>query len=189
MMKLTTNINALGWRLFLTSAAIAIVPALAGCQNRPAPESELTYGDKFPGPDEPRHVNRVQEAQAAAGARSDATLRLCHFDTGGGNPGALNSLGEEKLDLMLVADAGMPLVLNLDVPQDDAYNAREQAIRIFLKDRGLTDSQVKVVAGPNVRNSKPTAPLLAAQQAAAAAAPAAGGAPSLSPAPGGMGSK
>ena len=73
---------------FLVSVAVAAVPALVGCQNRPAQQPELTYGDKFPGPDEPRQVNRVQEAQAAAGARSDATLRLCHFDTGGGNPGS-----------------------------------------------------------------------------------------------------
>jgi hypothetical protein len=176
MMKLTTNINSLNWRLFLASAAIALVPALVGCQNRSNQPSELTYGDQFQGTEEPRHINRVAEAQAAAGARADGTLRSCHFDTGGGNPGALNSLGEEKLDLMLVADAGMPLVLNLDVPQDDAYASREQAVRIFLKDRGLTDAQVKLVAGPNLRNGRPTGPLLDAQKAASAATPGGAGA-------------
>jgi hypothetical protein len=165
-MKLTTtNINALGWRLFLVSAAIVAVPALVGCQNRPAQEPELTYGDKFPSPDEPRHVHRMAEASAAAGARADGTLRACHFDVNGGNPSLLNSLGEEKLDLMLVADAGLPLVLSLDVPRDDAYAGREQAVRVYLKDRGLTDAQVKLVQGPNGRSTHPVAPLLKAQEA------------------------
>jgi hypothetical protein len=188
-MKITTNTNSLGWRLFLVSAAIVAVPALVGCQNRGAQQQpELTYGDRFPSPDEPRHVQRVLDAQAAAGARKDATLRVCHFDTGGGNPGLLNSLGEDKLDLMLLSDASLPLVLSLDVPKDDTYSAREQSIRTFLKDRGLTDAQVRLVAGPNARDIHAVAPLLKRAEAIETT-PTAGSTPNGGASNGGMTAK
>jgi hypothetical protein len=145
---------------------------MLGCQRRPADQAsggsgavdELRHGDRFPREDEPRQIHRVFDAQAAAGARADATLHACHFDTGG-TPTSLNSLGEEKLELMLLADASLPMVVYLDVAKDETYASREQAVRVYLKDRGLTDAQVTLVQGQNKHNTSPAAARL---QAAAA---------------------
>src|SRR4051812_3468386 len=75
-------------------------------------------------------VNAMMNAQAAAGARADATLYPFHFE------GArLNSTGQEKLDRMLPDENGAshdataattdvanasPMTVYLDVPADDA---------------------------------------------------------------------
>lgn len=187
----TINLNdvkRLGWRLAWGSAALAALPAAVGCQSK-SPEADgpkyTTEGEKFSPDEEPRHMHRVLDAAAAAGARYDATLRGCHFD-GGGTPAALNSLGEEKLDLMLAAGDALPLVVYLDVPADDLSDARAKAVATFLKDRGLQDAQTKVVVGRNERTYGPAAPR---QKAAAAfeSTPSAGGSPAAAagPAPSG----
>jgi hypothetical protein len=157
----TINLNdvkRLGWRLAWGSAALAALPAAVGCHGK-ADDAEPKYateGEKFSPDDEPRHLHRVLDTAAAAGARNDATLRGCHFDAG--NPAALNSLGEEKLDLMLADDDALPLVVYVDVLADDLADARTKAVATFLKDRGLQDGQTKVVVGRNDRTYSPAAP-------------------------------
>jgi hypothetical protein len=90
--------------------------------------------------------NRIADAQAASGARADAVLYNRHFD----GP-RLNSLGEQKLSLMLADDdAPDPLVVYVDTDEKAAAAAgRRAAVATFLKDRGLRDDQVQVVFGDN----------------------------------------
>src|SRR3982751_789407 len=133
------NTKRLSW-LMWGAALVALVPAMMGCQKRPADPAS---------------------AQASDGARADATLHGCHFDPGG-TPTSLNSLGEEKLELMLLADASLPMVVYLDVAKDETYAAREQAVRVYLKDRGLTEAQVTLVNGQNKYNTNPAAARLKA---------------------------
>jgi hypothetical protein len=184
---LTTRsvLAAAGWRVLLAGAVLAVAPLIAGCARTPAAKADAESaerrelqrlgGDVFRPDDEPRTVQRMFDAHAAAGARADATLHAAHFD--GGNPSVLNSLGEEKLDLMLADDDALPLVVYVDAPKDDASPARQRAVEVYLRDRGLAADQVKVVAGANPRTSSPTAPRLKDMQAAAAApAPSAGNA-------------
>ncbi|HEX8912020.1 MAG TPA: hypothetical protein VF796_06640 [Humisphaera sp.] len=184
---LTTRsvLAAAGWRVLWAGAVLAAAPLVAGCAKTPAAKADAESaerrelqrlgGEVFRPDDEPRTVTRLFDAQSAAGARADATLRAAHFD--GGNPSVLNSLGEEKLDLMLGDDDALPLVVYVDVPKDDASAARQRAVEVYLRDRGLAADQVKVVAGANPRTSTPTAPKLKDMQAAAAApAPSTGNA-------------
>jgi hypothetical protein len=157
----TINLNdvkRLGWRLAWGSAALAALPAAVGCQGKAADDEPkyATEGEKFSPDDEPRHVHRVLDAAAAAGARYDATLRGCHFDAG--NPAALNSLGEEKLVLMLADDDALPLVVYIDVPADDLADARKAAVQTFLTDCKLKPDQAKVVVGRNDKTYGPAAP-------------------------------
>ncbi|MDB5294409.1 MAG: hypothetical protein JWO31_392 [Phycisphaerales bacterium] len=167
--KTVSEIKRLGWRLAWGTALLASAPAVVGCggAHDPADESkELTgiAGEQFTPADEPRHVNRIIDAQAAAGARRDGTLRLCHFDAG--NPAALNSLGEEKLNLMLEDDDALPVVVYLDAGGDDALlSARQQSVKVYLRDRGLTEAQVTLVAGKNPGTFAPTARALRGSQA------------------------
>ncbi|HZL35712.1 MAG TPA: hypothetical protein VFC78_10420 [Tepidisphaeraceae bacterium] len=169
------NSKKLHWLIELGAAA-AVIALAAGCQN---PKSDAARGDDFPAPDMPRSVNAFAMQQAANGARADATLRDYHFDGG-----KLNSLGEERLDLMVHnGDDCSPLVVYLDVPADEANTeSRRQAVTDFLRHSGLSDEQIKLEDGPNPNSTSPVAPLLAQQNmpqqsSASPAAPSSGSMP------------
>jgi hypothetical protein len=94
--------------------------------------------------------------QAAVGARADATLYPVHFNDAG-----LNSLGREKLELMLEdEEATQPLVVYLDLPDGADAAPAHKAVADFLKARGLTESQMKVVDSPNPKTLHPAADAL-----------------------------
>jgi hypothetical protein len=108
--------------------------------------------DFFPSGD--RQVDKIENAQAAAGARSDASLSAAHFDGG-----ALNSLGQDKLDLMTssLPDEG-PVTIYLDMPTDGPFaQARKDAVTAYLIDSHLTADQFTLVAGPNTTSWSPSA--------------------------------
>jgi hypothetical protein len=169
---LTKSAAARRWALIVLAAAAALLalPA-AGCQQNPGGRDPAAVtrpgGEEFRPDDRPRAVHRFTAAQSAAGARNDAALRPQHFD----GPD-LNSLGQEKLDLMLKDDGSTePLVVYLDVPMDGQLGARREAIRVYLKDRGLNESQVRLEPGPNPATSSPAAPGVAAKKLIESGAP------------------
>jgi len=141
--------------------AVAVLALLAstGCQQ--TPEQAGSIGNAPVGSDiftrdddDARSVNRFATAQTANAARTDATLRPYHFQ----GP-ELNSLGQQKLDLMTKAERGDSPVY-LDLPQDADQGTRREAVLVYLKDRGLKDDQIAIQAGPNLNpdNLHPTAP-------------------------------
>lgn len=147
----------------LAAAAMAIAMA-AGCQKK---AEQATKEPFFADSDQPRQINRFSEVQAASGARADATLRAAHFDGV-----ALNSLGEDKLDLMLRDDdACTPISIFVDVPEDDFTKGRTDAVKVFLRDRGLADNQVKVAVGPNKGKTFYAAPSIRAMKLIESGAP------------------
>ena len=88
-------------RLALAGAAALLAAATsAGCHNNHDNAGATSHGERFPRDTDVRPVDRFAQVQSAAGARSDATLNGSHFDGRGG----LNSLGRQKLDLMLRDD-------------------------------------------------------------------------------------
>ena len=132
----------------LTAATLALA---AGCQHNPT-----MHGENFAPENEPRAVQNVTAAQAAAGARQDATLRAAHFSETG-----LNSLGQEKLDLMLaVEQPNAPLVVYLDMPAGTQIANSHDSVTEYLKGHGLSDSQIKLVDGPNPHTLHPAAEAL-----------------------------
>ena len=126
----------------------------AGCQ--PERNDSIVHGEDFPAADTFRPSHEYIELEAANAARADGTLRKYHFDAGD-----LNSLGEERLDLILHSgDSISPLTIYLDLPQADAQTAqRRQTVLAFLKDRGLTDEQINFKYGYNPNSTSPVAPL------------------------------
>ncbi len=118
---------------FATIASLLLV----ACQN---PESST-----FQPEDELRSVDMVANAQAAAGARADAMLYPMHFDGA-----ALNSLGKQKLEMMIAAGNKATLVVYLDLPKGDAMASdRTKAVGDFLGGKGMQASAFKVEMGPN----------------------------------------
>jgi hypothetical protein len=143
----------------LASALLALL-APAGCQHQPDQPGYVgnreVGADIFTaGDDDARSVDRFVTTQTANAARTDATLRPYHFE------GAeLNSLGQQKLDMMTVAERGdSPLKVYLDLPPDADQGTRRQAVLVYLKDRGLKDDQIAIEAGANLNpdNLHPTA--------------------------------
>jgi hypothetical protein len=143
----------------LTALALSLVLVLtSGCQRD---RDAGAYGHRFPADDEVRPVDRFVHVQSASAARADATLNDAHFD----GRGALNSLGRQKLDYMLRDDdAAAPLVVYLDVrdggaaqatPSAEPSDLHRESVRVFLADRGLTDAQMELRAGPNLAYSHP----------------------------------
>src|SRR5687768_12697271 len=126
-------VRALGPAAAVT--ALCLAAAGAGCQKK---GREAVRGEAFPAEGEKRAVHRLAEAQAASGARADATLRSYHF-----NGPALNSLGRAKLELMLRDDEpAEPLLVYVDVPEGYPLGEKWRASALqFLKDRGLTEEQ------------------------------------------------
>src|SRR4051812_36771110 len=100
--------------------------------------------DEFFPADEGRAVNNLWSAQAAAGARADATLQPMHFD------GAkLNSLGEAKLDLMLKDDDSAESILvymNLD-PKDHDLSTRLESVSSYLEEHGIEKEHIQLKMG------------------------------------------
>ena len=140
------NVTLTKAKVCAVAAGVVLALAAAGGCAHDENASGKIRGDEFPPEGTARAARRVVEAQSAAGARADATLRPFHFDAG-----RLNSLGEEKLDLMLKDDdLAEPMVVYLDLPDaDDRRAAREQAVMAYLGERGLSDDQVRLKAGTN----------------------------------------
>ena len=135
--------------LIPTISALAALALAAGCQHQPPQDKQ--HGDDFAPQGQARSVDQMTYAQAARGARADATLVQSHFDGD-----TLNTLGQQKLDLMLHdGQAADPLVVYLDVPQG-TVDARRHSVVAYLADRGLNESQVRLESGPNP-NSKSSA--------------------------------
>ena len=143
-------------KFVITGLAMAAgVLAVGGCDKNKEKAPPESF---FQSEDITRKPQRFADLHAAAGARADGTLRNYHFDCG-----KLNSLGEHKLDLMLMDDeACVPMIVHLDMPDNDEAKARKASIVAYLKDQGLADDQVKFEGGPNPKVTSPAAPNLAA---------------------------
>jgi hypothetical protein len=127
---------------------------LASCQHREEaldPTLENFFAEDAGAADK---AGRFVGAMSAAGARADGTLSNYHFDGR-----RLNSLGEDKLARMMSDERAaepMRVYLNLD-ERDSASKDRRAAALAFLKDAGLSESQVEVVFGQNPENWSPAA--------------------------------
>jgi hypothetical protein len=125
------------------AAAAALAAASAGCSS--GTSSARLHGERFEDDEAPRPYRNIAAVQASNGARADATLYPAHFNAAG-----LNSLGREKLDLMLLdEEAAPPMVVYLDLPKGDALEQDRTAVADYLKGRGVSDAQFKVENGPN----------------------------------------
>ncbi len=113
---------------------------LAGCQ------TDNSGMDSFFPKDEARSTQQFMTAQAASGARADATLQPCHFDGD-----KLNSLGMAKLDLMLKDDDSVdPMTVYINLGEKDAtLAARKDSITQYLVDHGLVKDQIALKTGEN----------------------------------------
>src|SRR3954469_1015794 len=137
------------------SIIIFTLLVLASCQNKEQSSLDPTITGFFPEDSgEVRKPTQFAEAMAASGARADGTLSKYHFDGG-----ALNSLGEEKLALMLkdgAAPSPLTVYLNLEQKAPTAQQ-REAAVTTFLKDKGLDEKQIALVYGYNPNAWSPAA--------------------------------
>ena len=140
MKKDDLNTLALGWML------LAAAGLLAGCQQQ---GTAVNHGENFAPDNQPTAWQRLERAQSAAGAAEDATLYPYHFS--GNN---VNSLGRQKLDLML-AGAGTPLSIWIDIPDDANAADRRASVLAFLKDRGVAAEQVVIATGANPATDHP----------------------------------
>lgn len=139
----------------IMAVSAVIVVATPGCTH---PQSETGgYADPF----FPREYARIAEVavypQAASGARSDPTLYDIHFFGG-----RLNSLGEDKLTLMLDDDNNeRPTLVYIDAGgSDDDFAARQESIRGYLAGKGLSPEVVSFERGRNPHSRTAAAPLL-----------------------------
>src|SRR5947209_12376465 len=98
----------------------------AGCHHDNPPAADRA--DAFASEPTVPPARQVVTAQAATGARDDATLRPMHFDGG-----QLNSLGRQKLDLITQGeDASQQIVVYLDLPPDGPVKLARNSTADFL---------------------------------------------------------
>lgn len=157
-------------------AAAALVVLTAGCHHDDSQNSTvLLHGEVIPDHDSSA-VWQIRNAQLAAGARQDATLYAVHFDEAG-----LNSLGQQKLDLMLADEQpAEPMIVYLDLPADAAADKDRASVAAFLKDRGLQDTQIALKDGPNPHTASSAADAMADLHAMQPAGNAQSGTPGTS---------
>lgn len=139
----------------LSMVAVLLVVAITGCKS-----NDCRPGDQFMSDDAQRDVWNATNAQAAAGARADGMLRPAHF-----SDGSLNSLGQEKLELMLRPESGgaLPLVVYMNLPADDAQRkSRRNSVESYLVKLGLQAGQFKIEDGLNPAAVNAAAPLIQA---------------------------
>ena len=130
---------------------VLVVLATAGCgAKEPFFPEEGAY----------RPVQRIADAQEAAGARADANLYACHFDQT-----VLNSLGQAKLDAMIRSGPALePLVVHLQPAAGEEHDdlvARMESVTAYLRDCGLADDQIAFADRYNDAAYSPAAPALA----------------------------
>jgi len=155
-------------KILLCGAAILLA---TGCQRSMSP---VGVGDVFPKEEKGAgNIDRFAAAQAACGARTDGML--FGYDFYGDK---LNSLGREKLDLILCAPGrDYPVMVYLAFPADDHAAARKQAVTNHLMHEcALRPAQFQLVNGYNPDCSSPAGPNIDALNALNQA-PAAGAAP------------
>jgi hypothetical protein len=119
--------------------------AVAPAQNQP-PAPVLTEGDTTDSQSEVTDTERLEHTQMTAGARAECTMYPDNFD------GArLSSLGTHELDLILEDSHSInPLVVYMDVPENDVAQERRLAVGRYLEDRGgLKPEQIEFHAGVN----------------------------------------
>ena len=146
-------------------AAATAVAGIAGCHGggAAAPGHEPAAATKVHGEiilpdDQPRATTDVAVAQAAAGARADATLHAAHFDGG-----ELNALGRYKLDSMLEdQETAVPLVVYVDVPSDRPIAQARLSVFEYLKGRGVAESNIRLESGVNPHSTSPAADAITA---------------------------
>lgn len=134
-------------RIDLLALAVCCLP-IVGCKDN----KEVRQGEVFPAEDEIRAVDSFAAAQAASGAREDATLYRHHFDGG-----RLNSLGQSKLHLMTTgrpSDEAVIVYLDLS-PKDPRLAERRRAVEIYFKDAGIAADRLTINDGPNPENVHP----------------------------------
>jgi hypothetical protein len=127
----------------------------AGCSSQPE-DSSYAHGENYVPDGTYRDEVKFIDITVANGARADGTLRPVHF-----TEGTLNSLGQKKLDYMLQADTGSATTLTvyIDIPKSDpAFDKRQDTVSSYLKSKGLKDSQIALVDGPNLKYAAPAAP-------------------------------
>ncbi len=136
--------------ILLCGSCMLIALYAGGCAQDQ--QQKQAMGEFFPQPGEVRDIYRMSRVQAASGARADSTLQPYHFDKG-----ELNSLGREKLSLMIDDDdANNPLVVYLNVPADDEFKAtRQDSVVAYLKEQGLEEKQVSFKEGVNTATDHP----------------------------------
>jgi len=135
----------------LKRATIVLASALslAGCETN---NTATPLGADFFPPEEDSNTTRIFAVQAANGARNDGMLYGYHFDNA-----ALNTLGESKLNLMANTAPSAVTTVYLNVPEDDMLGSRRESVAAYLKSKGLEESQMKFVSGPNPATVTPTA--------------------------------
>ena len=127
------------------AVAVAVMLMSAGCGRTPVSPvgGELVRSESLP-----RDTDRILMRQAASGAAADRTLYGHHFQAGG-----LNSLGENKLRLML-EDAGF--VAEPQVHIASGERGHIDAVRRYLSDAGLVQSP-QIISGTNPETLRPLA--------------------------------
>jgi hypothetical protein len=136
-MKIT---NKLGCML-----AAGLLVLAAGCHDAKENLDKQKQNDAFMPDDDARAYRQFTDAEKGAGARHDGMLYAYHFDGD-----HLNSLGEQKLSLMLKDnDHAFPVVVYMNVPEDTHLKSRQDAVSLYMTDCGLTAEQMKFETGPN----------------------------------------
>jgi len=134
--------------ILLAGSSMLIALYTTGCNTVDTNPQVQAMNAFFPASGEVRDSQRVVRASAAAGARADATLQPYHFDKG-----ELNSLGEQKLNLMLDDDdANNPIVIYMNLPADEFKSPRQDAVVAYLKSEGLETNQVSFKPAPNMNS-------------------------------------
>lgn len=147
--------------ILLATALVAVSAVLVtftpGCTGPAATSSTGGYQD----PHFPEEYTRLHELatynQATSGARADATLYDMHF-----YGDKLNSLGEDKLSLMLDDDDDRrPMVVYINAAgSDDDFVARQESTRAFALAHGVASDDLRFERGPNPGSKTLAAPLL-----------------------------
>ena len=139
-------------RVAINMAVLALLAA-AGCKGEHTdPNYEFPDAGKF------RSYEQMANVQRSTGARADGNLYAYHF-----TDDSLNSLGRTKVDAMIRNDETIrPVTIHMASAADNAVNMRRiESVTAYLKDNGLTESQMRFETGANAASYHAAAPELA----------------------------
>lgn len=126
--------------------------ALGGCKSSEPPKSDGSSMAEFFPKYEEHSIHNFALVQTSNGARADSMLFPLCFD------GAeLNVLGREQLDSMVDANPDRVTTIYLNFPESEMMDQRRDAVLAYMGSKGVQESNLKFVSGPNPSRMTPAA--------------------------------
>ncbi len=123
-----------------------------GCKSSEPPKTDKSSMQEFFPAYADHQIHAFQDVQIANGARADSTMLDYYFDEA-----ELNILGRNYLDMIVDPTSEKMTTIYMYFPESEMMDQRRDAVLAYLGGKGVAESNLKFVSGPNPARLAPAA--------------------------------